>query len=658
MHVGADHPQPLSSDLLEGGKESFPNEGDLFSRPHGHPGDDGTQAGTPPCGHHHAVQSRPQTRAKNCAKVVLVLNLVGQGEERRLVSGHRLVDDLLDTLPRQGFRLRQDAVVHIAAGSAIQLLSRNTMNLDPLLPGQGQDPLELGVDARTAIEPDGPNRSPLTCQGLEHDVAPFQPIQGALLWRERAPPRSSIFLGAMTPLLSMMWLQACAGPGAGWLGSPDDSALDTAVSSDTVCENDEEICDGLDQDCDGEVDEGLSSRTWYLDADGDGYGDPEGGISGCETDAPSGHVTDGTDCDDQDPGVHPGAIEICNDGVWNSCEPDPSCQLGGVVDLQDADVILAGEASEDLAGRSASWTGDLNGDGFEDLFLDAQESDVQGIQSGSAYFLPGPLAAGEQSLADAPVRLRGASPYHWAARSLGGLGDTNGDGLDDVIVGVIRHDYAGFRAGAAHIFLGPLPDGEHALAEASSAFLYGEGEYEAAGSWTAAAGDLNGDGLADVLVAAMYSDRAGLNNGAVYVLHGPVTGGHNLADRADAIYDGEPRRDNEWAGRSTAGVGDIDGDGLDDFVVGADGNDRGGDGAGAAYLVLGPSPAATTWSRPTPSTPGSTGTTGSVAPWPAQETPTETAGRRFCWVPLDTARRPKKGVPSTWLTEPIAVSWT
>ncbi len=69
-----------------------------------------------------------------------------------------------------------------------------------------------------------------------------------------------------------------------------------------------EVCDGVDDDCDGEVDEdAVDMGTWYTDADGDGYGDPDTAVEACE--APTGTVDNGEDCDDGDPNVNPGASE-------------------------------------------------------------------------------------------------------------------------------------------------------------------------------------------------------------------------------------------------------------------------------------------------------------------------------------------------------------
>ncbi len=87
-----------------------------------------------------------------------------------------------------------------------------------------------------------------------------------------------------------------------------------------------ELCDGVDNDCSGVVDDDADdAETFYADADSDGYGDPAAAVVACA--APSGTVADATDCDDTDDAIHPGADELCND-VDDDCD--------GTIDEDDA----------------------------------------------------------------------------------------------------------------------------------------------------------------------------------------------------------------------------------------------------------------------------------------------------------------------------------
>ncbi len=89
-----------------------------------------------------------------------------------------------------------------------------------------------------------------------------------------------------------------------------------------------EVCDGVDNNCDGQIDEDVKN-TYYRDADSDGYGNPSVTTQACT--APSGYVADSTDCDDADAATHPGATEVCNDGIDNDCD--------GYIDSSDNDCI-------------------------------------------------------------------------------------------------------------------------------------------------------------------------------------------------------------------------------------------------------------------------------------------------------------------------------
>jgi len=117
-------------------------------------------------------------------------------------------------------------------------------------------------------------------------------------------------------------------------GDPDASSETCEPSSDQVadatdCDDGdaainpaaEEICDGVDNDCDGLIDDEddpvSGTSVWYADADGDGYGDADAPVESC--DPPTDHVADDTDCDDADAAIHPGATEIAGDGIDNDC---------------------------------------------------------------------------------------------------------------------------------------------------------------------------------------------------------------------------------------------------------------------------------------------------------------------------------------------------
>ena len=107
----------------------------------------------------------------------------------------------------------------------------------------------------------------------------------------------------------------CAPPEIGWVATHGDcDDADNAVHPSAT-----ETCDGVDQDCDGHIDDGLPSATWYEDADGDGYGVAGSkGVYDCAPPDPT-WVEDAGDCDDEDPGVHPDQVDGC-DGVDTDCD--------------------------------------------------------------------------------------------------------------------------------------------------------------------------------------------------------------------------------------------------------------------------------------------------------------------------------------------------
>ena len=120
--------------------------------------------------------------------------------------------------------------------------------------------------------------------------------------------------------------ESCA-PLSGYVSNPDDCDDGTAAVSPVA----DEQCDGVDNDCDTAVDEdAVDALVWHPDTDGDLYGDPDTDVLACA--APAGAVADGTDCDDDDDAVHPGASDTCGDGVDSDCDG-----VGGDVGDEDGD---------------------------------------------------------------------------------------------------------------------------------------------------------------------------------------------------------------------------------------------------------------------------------------------------------------------------------
>ena len=116
-------------------------------------------------------------------------------------------------------------------------------------------------------------------------------------------------------------------------GGYEDQDGDGFGSEDDCDDNDpsvnsgiEEICDGIDNDCDGEIDEGVT-ETFYADADEDGFGDNNITVEACES--PSGHVPIANDCDDTNVDVHPDVLEVALDGVDQNCDGLEDCYEDG-----------------------------------------------------------------------------------------------------------------------------------------------------------------------------------------------------------------------------------------------------------------------------------------------------------------------------------------
>jgi hypothetical protein len=224
-------------------------------------------------------------------------------------------------------------------------------------------------------------------------------------------------------------------------------------------------------------------------------------------------------------------------------------------------------------GHSVGTAGDVNGDGFDDVVVGAPYADHFQGDEGVAYVYHG-SASGLSTSADWTAESDQRSAlFGW---SVGTAGDVNGDGFDDLVVGALYYDNGQTDEGRAFAYHGS------ALGLSTAADWTAEGDQTSAyfGNSVGTAGDVNGDGYADVIVGS-FGYRP-VYSGAAFAFHGSALG---LATTPDWTARGDHK--NAYFGQSVGTARDVNGDGFADVIVGAPNYDDGPRFEGWAFAYHG-----------------------------------------------------------------------
>ena len=270
---------------------------------------------------------------------------------------------------------------------------------------------------------------------------------------------------------------------------------------------------------------------------------------------------------------------------------------GSTVQMGDTlgEIIIDGVKAGDRAGAAVGSAADLNGDGKAEILVGAPGMEVGlNTDAGAGFVLWGQATAGGIDLKDPfsgggkGYALKGEAAGDVAGTAILSVADLNGDGKVDIVVGAPGNDGGGNNAGAAYVVWGKSSNAVvnlGAVAAGTGGYkIVGDNAGDAVGSIISTLSDQNGDGKAELLIGAASSQAGGLNSGAVYVAFGKSS--TSTLDLTSVAAGAGGYRitgvSGDDVGGAVSSVGDVNGDGIADILIGAA-------GCNSAYLVWGKS---------------------------------------------------------------------